>query len=411
MWQKDVSDYCKTCDVCQKENESTGQRLGNMMKMKEPRRPWEIVHMDWVTGLPPGVDRSYNACLVIVDRFSKTQIFLPCHKGDTAMDRALLIWNIVVSWTGIFTNIISDRDPKVTSALWKNLCQLFGTKLSFSTAYHSQTDGLAERMIQTLEDMVRRFCAYGLEFKDCDGFTHDCCTLLRALDLAYKASIHASTNQTPAILEKGWNPKLPQDSLREDLIEIHPTGARFKGMLDKGRKNAVMCMEDSFEYAKDKWDKSHATPDFKVGNLVLVSTTNLNNIKGCKKLKDSFSGSFIIKALHGENAVEVELSKELSNKHPTFPVNGIKPYKSSDDEKFPLRNKFPQVIPPIESSGSKKITKVLQERKLRTNKVREYLVRYSDPACEDEWLPEKDIPEATKLLRRFRNTRNNNITK
>ncbi|MBW0510310.1 hypothetical protein O181_050025 [Austropuccinia psidii MF-1] len=244
--------------------------------------------MDWVTGLPPGGDRSYNLCLVIVDRFSKTPIFLPCHKDDMAMDTALLIWNRLVSRTGILANIISDRDPKFTSALWTNIHQLFGTKLSFSTAYHPQTNGLAERMIQNLRDMVRRFCAYGLELKDCDEFTHDWCTLLPALELAYKKSIHASTNQTPTIPEKGWNHKLPQDSLRKDLVEIHPTAASFKGMLDRARKHAVRCMEDSFVYSKHKWDKSHATPDFKVGDLVLVSTTNFNNIEGCKKLKDSF---------------------------------------------------------------------------------------------------------------------------
>ncbi|MBW0509158.1 hypothetical protein O181_048873 [Austropuccinia psidii MF-1] len=97
------------------------------------------------------------------------------------MDTALLIWNRVVSWTGIFKNIISDRDPKLTSELWTNLHQLFGTKLSFLTAYHPQLDGLSERIIQTLEDMVRRLCAYGLEFEDCDGFTHDWCTLLPEL--------------------------------------------------------------------------------------------------------------------------------------------------------------------------------------------------------------------------------------
>ncbi|MBW0591324.1 hypothetical protein O181_131039 [Austropuccinia psidii MF-1] len=97
------------------------------------------------------------------------------------MDKSLLIWNRVISWTGIFTNIISDKDSEFTSALWINLHQLFGTNLSFSTAYHPQTNGLAERMIQTLEDMVRRVCAYGLEFKDCYGFTHYWCTLLPAL--------------------------------------------------------------------------------------------------------------------------------------------------------------------------------------------------------------------------------------
>ncbi|MBW0539194.1 hypothetical protein O181_078909 [Austropuccinia psidii MF-1] len=153
-------------------------------------------------------------------------------------------------------------------------------------------------MIQTLEEMVRRFCAYGLEFKDCDGFTHDWCTLLPELEFTYKTSIHASTNQTPAILEKGGNPKLPQDSLRKYLVELHPTAASFKGMLDKASKYSVSCMEDSFTYAKDKLDKSHATPDFKVGDLVLVSTTKFTNIKGCKKRKNSFSGPLVIKALH-----------------------------------------------------------------------------------------------------------------
>ncbi|MBW0536984.1 hypothetical protein O181_076699 [Austropuccinia psidii MF-1] len=155
-------------------------------------------------------------------------------------------------------------------------------------------------------------------------------------------------------------------------------------MLDKARKHAVGCMENYFAYAKDKWDKSHANPDFKVGDLALLSTTNFNNIKGCKKLKDSFAGRFVIKGLHGENSVEEELSEELTNKHPKFPVSLIKRYKSSDAERFPFKSKVPQVIPPIESSGSKKITKVPKERKLRINKVREYLVRYSDPAFEVE---------------------------
>ncbi|MBW0528150.1 hypothetical protein O181_067865 [Austropuccinia psidii MF-1] len=118
-----------------------------------------------------------------------------------------------------------------------------------------------------------------------------------------------------------------------------------------------------------------------------------------------------MKALHGENAVEVELSEELCNKNPTFPESLIKPYKYGDSEQFSLRTKVPQHIPPVESSGIKKITKVLKERKFRMKKVREYFVRYSDSSCEDKWLAEKDIHEATKLFRSLRNTGNNSITK
>ncbi|MBW0513294.1 hypothetical protein O181_053009 [Austropuccinia psidii MF-1] len=162
-----------------------------MIHIQEPKSPWEVVHMDWVTALPPSGDRSYNACLVI---------------------------SRVISHTGLFKNIISDRDTKFTSALWTNLHRLFGIKLSFSTAYHAQKDGLAERMIQTLEDTIRRFFAYGLEFKDSDGFTHVWCTPIPALELEYKTSVHSFTGQTPGMLEKGWNPRLPADTLKKTLL-------------------------------------------------------------------------------------------------------------------------------------------------------------------------------------------------
>ncbi|MBW0517277.1 hypothetical protein O181_056992 [Austropuccinia psidii MF-1] len=144
-----VTEYCKTCDRCQKEDESTGKRLGNMRRIQEPSRPWEHFELDWGTGLPPGGYKSYDSFTGIVNRFRKTPIFFSCHKDDTAMDTALLILNRVVSWTGIFTNIISKRYLKSTSELWKNLQHIYGTKLSFSIAYHAQADGLAERMIQS----------------------------------------------------------------------------------------------------------------------------------------------------------------------------------------------------------------------------------------------------------------------
>ncbi|MBW0550166.1 hypothetical protein O181_089881 [Austropuccinia psidii MF-1] len=304
-WRKDVIEYCHSCDRCQKANKATGKRFGLMIHSQEPSTPWKVAHMDWVTALPPVGDKGYNACLVIVDRYSKTPIFLPFHKDDTAMNTAVLILNRVISHTGLFKNTISDRDPKFTSALWTNLRKLLGTKLSFSTAYHSQTDGLAERRIQTFEDMIRRFFSYGLELEDSDGFTHYWCTLIPELELTYKTSIHASTSKIPAMLEKGWNPKLLVDTLKSDLVDIHPTSSRFKLLLDKVSNHANQSMNDAFEYAKQKCDKIHKTPEFKVGDLILVSTFNFDNIKGSKKLKYTSAGPFIIKALHGKNAVQV----------------------------------------------------------------------------------------------------------
>ncbi|MBW0563037.1 hypothetical protein O181_102752 [Austropuccinia psidii MF-1] len=105
-------------------------------------------------------------------------------------------------------------------------------------------------MIQTLEEMIRRLCAYGLEFQYSDGFTHDWCTLIPALELAYKTSIHSSTGKTPTMLEKVWNPRLPYDTLKKDLVDIHPTESSFKTILDKARHHANRFMQDSFKYAQ-----------------------------------------------------------------------------------------------------------------------------------------------------------------
>ncbi|MBW0563094.1 hypothetical protein O181_102809 [Austropuccinia psidii MF-1] len=119
-------------------------------------------------------------------------------------------------------------------------------------------------MIQTLEDIIRRFCDYGLEFQDSDGLTHDWCTLITALELACKTSIHYSNGKTPAILEKGLNPRLPYDTLKKDLVDINPTESSFKIILDKARHHANRCIQYYFKYAKERWDKSNKPPDFKI---------------------------------------------------------------------------------------------------------------------------------------------------
>ncbi|MBW0587183.1 hypothetical protein O181_126898 [Austropuccinia psidii MF-1] len=72
---------------------------------------------------------------------------------------------------------------------------MLGTKLAFFTAYHPQTDGLAERMIQTMDDILRGSCAYGMEYKDHEGYTHDRVTLLPAVQLAYNTIQHSITEK------------------------------------------------------------------------------------------------------------------------------------------------------------------------------------------------------------------------
>ncbi|MBW0461500.1 hypothetical protein O181_001215 [Austropuccinia psidii MF-1] len=83
---------------------------------------------------------------------------------------------------------------------------MLGTKLAFSQAYHPQTDGLAGRMIQNIGDIIRRFCAYGMEYKYHEGYTQDWVTLLPAIQLSNNTSQHSTTGHHPHWWKKGGTP-------------------------------------------------------------------------------------------------------------------------------------------------------------------------------------------------------------
>ncbi|MBW0515990.1 hypothetical protein O181_055705 [Austropuccinia psidii MF-1] len=324
--------------------------------------------MDWVTGLGTGCKENFNAFLIIV-----------------------------------------DRDPNVTSEFWTNLYDMLCIDIAFSIAYHPQTDGLAERMIQTMEDIPRRFCAYGMEYKDHEGYTHDWVTPLPEVQLAYNTSHNSTTGKSPSLVEKGWKPLFPVDHLKRNLLTIHPTAKDFHDIWKKACDTAGKCIAEAKEYNKQRWEKSHMEPDFKEGDQVLVSTLNFNNVKGQKKIRDSFVGPFTIIKLIGKNEVEVKITEAFSRKHPVFPVSLVKPYLHTEEDKFPSRKKNwtpPEIVEGEDSPGP--VKRIIKARKIRLNckDQRQYLARFkSHTGDKHKWLAEDAKPDGTLHLRRSRASR------
>ena len=50
---------------------------------------------------------------------------------------------------------MSDRDSRFVAWFWKSLQQAMGIELRFSIAFHPQTDGQSERVMQVVDDMLR----------------------------------------------------------------------------------------------------------------------------------------------------------------------------------------------------------------------------------------------------------------
>ncbi|MBW0466111.1 hypothetical protein O181_005826 [Austropuccinia psidii MF-1] len=177
-----------------------------------------------------------------------------------------------------------------------------------------------------MEYIIRRFCEYGMEYKDNEGYIHNWVTLLPAFQLAYNTSQHSTTGKSPSLLRKGWNPLFPVDKLKKTFLTIHCIAKDFHEMWKRACDTAAKCIPEAKEYNKQSHDKTHMEPDFKEGDKMLLSTLNINNLKGPKKMRDSFMGPFTIIKLIGKNAVEARLTEEFSRKHQVFPVSLVKPY-------------------------------------------------------------------------------------
>ncbi|MBW0483138.1 hypothetical protein O181_022853 [Austropuccinia psidii MF-1] len=141
--EQELSELINTCKKCQKENSKDGRNYGLRKHIEEPKSPCKTINMYWVTGLVPGGKENFNACLVIVDSYSKNFRCLPFHKEVTAMETEFLLWIKVIATCGVPKMIISDRHPKLTSDVWTNLYDMLGNKLAFSIiTIHRQMDWL-----------------------------------------------------------------------------------------------------------------------------------------------------------------------------------------------------------------------------------------------------------------------------
>ena len=95
--------------------------------------------MDFVGGLPMSI-HGHDYLYVIVDRFSKMFILMPCKKRVTIELAAHFFFQHVWVHFGLPTSIISYLYSVFLRKFWSNPWKLMEMKLKKSIAFHPQTD-------------------------------------------------------------------------------------------------------------------------------------------------------------------------------------------------------------------------------------------------------------------------------
>uniref|UniRef100_A0A1J3GIM6 RNA-directed DNA polymerase n=1 Tax=Noccaea caerulescens TaxID=107243 RepID=A0A1J3GIM6_NOCCA len=313
--KRDVATWVSQCQTCQLVKAEHRVPSGLLQNLPLPEWKWDMVTMDFVTGLPRTAGNK-DAIWVIVDRLTKSAHFLAIKKTDGADQLAQKYLDEIVRLHGVPVSIVSDRDSKFTSIFWQAFQKALGTKVHLSTAYHPQTDGQSERTIQTLEDMLR---ACVLEWGGKWG------KYLPLVEFAYNNSFHSSIEMSPYEALYGrpcrtplcWTEVGERRDLEPEMIE--ETVEQVELLKEK--------LKEAHDRQKSYADKRRRDLEFAVGDKVYLKMRTFrgnDRTRKLKKLKPRYMGPYVITERVGAVAYRLELPQELSDFHNVFHVSVLR---------------------------------------------------------------------------------------
>ncbi|GJV84152.1 putative reverse transcriptase domain-containing protein [Tanacetum coccineum] len=211
--KENIATYVSKFLTCAKVKAEHQRPSGLLVQPDIPQWKWDNITMDFFTKLPKS-SQGYDTIWVIVDRLTKSAIFVPMRETDP-MDKLTRMY------------------------LMENA---LGTSLDMSTAYHPQTDGQSERTIQTLKDMLR---ACAIDFGK--GWVNH----LPLVEFSYNNSYHASIKAAP--FEALYGQKCRSPVCWAEVGEVQLTGPEIV----QGTTKKIVQIKQRMQAASDR-QKSYA---------------------------------------------------------------------------------------------------------------------------------------------------------
>nr|GEX47667.1 putative reverse transcriptase domain-containing protein [Tanacetum cinerariifolium] len=295
-----IASYFSKCLICAKVKAEHQRPSGLLVKPKIPEWKWDNIMMDFVTKLPKS-SQGYDTIWVIVDRLTKSDIFMPMREKDPLDKLARMYLKEVVTKHGIPVSIICDHDHRFSSNLWKSLQKALGKNMDMSTAYHPKTNGQSERTIKTLEDM------------------------LRACVIDFGKALYGRKCRSLVC----W----------AEVGQVQLTGLELVQRTTERIIQIKQRIQTACDLQKIYADLKHKPMEFQVGDKLMLKVSPWKGVvcfgkQG--KLNPRYVRPFTMLKKVGVVAYKLELPQELNRIHNTFHVSNLKKCYSDDPLVVPL---------------------------------------------------------------------------
>lgn len=186
----DITLVCQTCEPC---------NIVNFKPVSSETIPWpksqfpmQRCHIDFFE-----IQKLHF--LILIDSFSKWPEvwFMPsCNISTTLNTLRMFFAN-----AGLPIEMVSDNGPPFDSHEYRYFCSQNNILASYSPPYHPESNGLAERNVQTIKKGLKKLL---LQQKDTKNSVHQ---LLASFLLSYRTTPTTATGKTPASLWLGFSPR------------------------------------------------------------------------------------------------------------------------------------------------------------------------------------------------------------
>ena len=413
-WWKGMQESCigfvDHCEHCQRTKSRTQRSFGTMAEVEEPESMGIAYSIDFLTCLAPATAGGFTCLMVIVDRWSRRVFAIPCHATTTAQKAAELFYEEIClhMCRGIPIWLQMDRDPRFTSAWFKEFFRLTGVHLHFTTGYKSQSNGLVESANKQLSVLLRTGSAQ----------QRDWWKRRRAAIMKLNSTKQERLGMSPVEAERGVRPRGVMDFDPSLLHEVNGRTAINPAMTAGKHRDAVKAhlddligvWEDMHEHRDDVQDKMMAEYDkhyrelngMEKGQLVMVEAKHISvpakKVKGVmdsEKLQPRWFGPYAIAAWHNGCDVEIERGGRhglhpRSRVHPVFHISKVKLFKgvSKKAELFGDDG----AVEPDQWEVSEIIDHRGQKAVGKTASTLEYFVHWANFNIEDyTWEKEADV--------------------
>ncbi|GJX04303.1 putative reverse transcriptase domain-containing protein [Tanacetum coccineum] len=257
----DIATYVSKCLTCAKVKAEHQRPSGLLVQPEIPQWKWDNIMMDFITKLPKS-SQGYDTIWVIVDRLTKSAIFVPMRETYPMEKLARVYLKEVVTRYEIPVSIIFDRDLRFALNFWRSLQKALGTSLDMSIVYHPQADGQSERIIQTLEDMLR---ACVIDFGN--GWVNH----LPLVEFSYNNSYHASIKATPFEALHGRKCRSPV--CWAEVGEVQLTGPEIVQETTEKIIHIKQRIQAACDRQKSYADLKRKPMEFQVGDRVMLKVS------------------------------------------------------------------------------------------------------------------------------------------